>query len=325
MIEGLVCLALASVAPWTEGATPSPPPARPVLVIPRPRPEGDPSLRPLPVVPKPAPAPAAVAPAHEGHKSAAAQFPKLAQLKAHEAEIWKKLLAQKTPAGFYQLGALRLDIANEERRLKLISVAGYRRYLLQKAIAPLKLNLRQWARKAKASDGQPYDQKSWSMINKIMLAVKSTVKNPPMVSGQKLYKGRATHYGGEKIYGNEPYPEFHGKPTAVGDTFCMFGQTCAFNRLPLNSWIRVRNPRNGHFVDLRVNDTGPFEGWGVLIDLSRGADHILSLKDGDKVLIRKIPSSEVIPEPLLCSGRGHSARSPKHLEEKHYSAPSSWR
>ena len=318
MLQGLVSLALFSLAPWNDATVPSPPPGRPVVVIPRPEP------RPVPVPSAVAPRPPAAAKAAAVESNHAAN-PKLVQLKVRETEIWKGLVQKKTPAGFYQLGALRLDIANEERKLKLISVAQYRRYLLQKAIAPLKLNLRQWARKAKSSDGQPYDQKSWAMISKIMLAVKATVKTSPLGPGQKLYKGRATHYGGEKIYGNEPYPEFHGKPTAVGDTFCMFGQTCAFNRLPLNSWIRVRNPRNGHFVDLRVNDTGPFEAWGVLIDLSRGADHVLGLKDGDKVLIRKIPSSEVIPEPFLCSGRGHAALSSKHLEEKHYSAPPSWR
>ena len=317
MLPALVSLALFSVAPWTDGTVPPPPPARPVLVIPRPA-----STPPPAPVPAASPSPAAAAPRAPAQKVAST---KLQQMKAKEGEIWKGLVARKTPAGFYQLGALRLDIANEERRLKLLTVAQYRRYLLNKAVAPLKLNLREWARKARGSDGQPYDQKSWGMISKIMTAVKSTVKNPPLGPGQKLYKGRATHYGGEKIYGNEPYPEFHGKPTAVGDTFCMFGQTCAFNRLPLNSWIRVRNPRNGHFVDLRVNDTGPFENWGVLIDLSRGADHVLGLKDGDKVLIRRIPSSEVIPEPLLCTGRGHAARSGSHLAEKHYSAPPSWR
>ena len=315
----ILSLALFSVAPWADN-TPRPPPAKPVLEIPRAAASAAAGPTPDKSTPLASPSPGAP-PAPKKP----ATYPKLAQMKAHESEIWKGLIAHKTPSGFYQLGALRLDIANEQRKLKLVTSAQYRRYLLQKAIAPLKLNLREWARKARGSDGQPYDQKSWALISKIMNAVKATVKTPQLAPGQKLYKGRATHYGGEKIYGNEPYPEFHGKPTAVGDTFCMFGQTCAFNRLPLNSWVRVRNNRNGRFVDLRVNDTGPFEDWGVLVDLSRGADHVLGMKDGDKVLIRKIPSSEVIPEPLLCTGRGHSARSDGHLAEKHYSAPSSWR
>ena len=321
----LLSIALFSVAPWGDAAT-RPPPQKPVLVIPRPsanaRPATPATLR--AATDAAAKAVAAVKAAH-AHPTGAAAYPKLAALKVRESEIWKGLIKQKTPAGFYQLGALRLDIANEQRKLKLVNASQYRRYLLQKAIAPLKLNLRPWARKSKASDGRPYDLKSWAMISKIMDAVKATVKTPELSPGQKIYKGRTTHYGGEKIYGNEPYPEFHGKPTAVGDTFCMFGQTCAFNRLPLNSWVRVRNLRNGRFVDLRVNDTGPFEAWGVLTDLSRGAHRVLQITDGDKVIIRKIPSSEVIPEPFLCSGRGHSARSEKHLEEKHFSAPQSWR
>lgn len=307
-----------AAAPWSGPVAKPPKHAGHKLVIPRPSTTASPAPA---ASPKPA-APAGKAPDHAGHKKV---LSKLAQLKAREMEIWKGLLKSKTQAGFYQLGALRLDIANEQRRLELLSSSQYRKFLQHKAIVPLKLVLGRWGRKARASDGTPYDLKAWTMIGKIQTAIKATVKTPPLPKGQKLFKGRATHYGGEKIYGNEPYPEFHGKPTAIGDTFCMFGQTAAFNRAPLNTWLRVRNPRNSRFVDVRVNDTGPFEKFGVLIDLSRGAYNALGLKDGDKVLLRRIPGSDVVPEPTLCSGRGHAPRSPKHLAEKHFSVPASWR
>jgi len=309
-------LALAfSVAPWTDAPVPPSPSPLPVA-------------RPSIVAPPPSPRPrATIAPEvqKKGRRSKRDPHPRLTQLKEREITIWKQILKKKTPADFYNLASVRLAIANEERRLKLITHVQYRQYLLKKAIPLLKLNIREWGRASRASDGVSYDVKSWSLVSKIMIAVKATVKTPPLAKGTKLFKGRATHYGGERLFDSSSYPEFHGSPTSVGDTFCMYGQTCAFMRAPLNTWVRVRNPRNSRFVDLRVSDTGAFEQFGVLIDLSRGAYNILGLRDRDRVLIRSIRASEVIPEPILCSGRGHAARSTKHLTEKHFFVPASWK
>jgi len=38
-----------------------------------------------------------------------------------------------------------------------------------------------------------------------------------------------------------------------------------------NKTLRVTNPANGKFVDVKVNDTGGFDKYGRLIDLSKGA------------------------------------------------------
>jgi rare lipoprotein A (peptidoglycan hydrolase) len=310
-----------SVAPWTETPLrprhPAPDAAPFVPDIDRPAPMQPPLKTSHPKPPvvhreEPPPAPRI-------------RHTRLMELREQELSIWRGILKTKTAAGFYQLGAVRFELANEQRRLKLINPAQYRHYLLKKAVTPLKLNLRKWGHAARNSEGTPYDVRSISLLNRIMAAVKSTVRNSPLRDGEKIQKGRVTHYGGEKIYGNEPYPEFHGKPTAVGETFCMFGQTCAYMRAPLNSWIRVVNPHNGKFVDLRVTDTGPFESNGILADLSRGGHHVLGIRDRQPVMIRRIRASEAIPEPLLCTGRGHAARNPEHLSEKHFSAPSSWR
>lgn len=67
---------------------------------------------------------------------------------------------------------------------------------------------------------------------------------------------------------------FHGKPTAIGETYDMYQMTAAHPTLPLPSYARVRNLENGRSVIVRVNDRGPFLR-GRLIDLSFLAAHKL--------------------------------------------------
>ena len=64
--------------------------------------------------------------------------------------------------------------------------------------------------------------------------------------------------------------QFHGRPTASGETYDMNGLTAAHRTLPLNCFIRVTNNTNGKSVVVKVNDRGPFHGNRV-VDLSYGA------------------------------------------------------
>ncbi|MBA4742511.1 MAG: septal ring lytic transglycosylase RlpA family protein [Azoarcus sp.] len=82
----------------------------------------------------------------------------------------------------------------------------------------------------------------------------------------------------------EPYREvghaswygrkFHGRKTAIGETYDMYAMTAAHPTLPLPSYVRVTNTENGRAVIVRVNDRGPFLR-GRLIDLSYAAAHRL--------------------------------------------------
>lgn len=72
--------------------------------------------------------------------------------------------------------------------------------------------------------------------------------------------------GGASWYGNK----FHGRRTASGELYSMFGLTAAHKTLPIPSYVRVRNVRNGKEVIVRVNDRGPFHSQRV-IDLSYAA------------------------------------------------------
>jgi rare lipoprotein A (peptidoglycan hydrolase) len=77
--------------------------------------------------------------------------------------------------------------------------------------------------------------------------------------------GRASWYG----------LGFDGKLTANGEIFDMNHLTAAHPTMPLPSYARVTNLRNGSSLVVRVNDRGPFVP-GRIIDLSWRAAELLS-------------------------------------------------
>jgi rare lipoprotein A len=61
--------------------------------------------------------------------------------------------------------------------------------------------------------------------------------------------------------------KFHGQKTSSGEIYDMYKMTAAHPTLPLPSYVRVTNVKNGAQVIVRVNDRGPFHANRV-IDLS---------------------------------------------------------
>src|SRR5580658_6254837 len=70
---------------------------------------------------------------------------------------------------------------------------------------------------------------------------------------------------------------FEGKPTASGEDYNMYDMTAAHPTLPLGSYVRVTNLRNGRAVVVKVNDRGPIVP-GRIIDLSYGAAKVLQFE-----------------------------------------------
>lgn len=62
---------------------------------------------------------------------------------------------------------------------------------------------------------------------------------------------------------------FHGRKTASGEIYDMYGESAAHKTLPIGTIVRVRNLLTGKEMDIRVNDRGPFVD-GRIIDLSYG-------------------------------------------------------
>src|SRR6266536_5568615 len=70
---------------------------------------------------------------------------------------------------------------------------------------------------------------------------------------------------------------FEGKPTASGEPYNMYDLTAAHPTLPLGSFVRVTNLRNGRSVVVKVNDRGPIVP-GRIIDVSYSTARVLQFK-----------------------------------------------
>ena len=76
----------------------------------------------------------------------------------------------------------------------------------------------------------------------------------------KVITGVSSYYG----------TDFHGKLTANGEVYDMYGLTAAHKTLPLNTTVRVTNLANNKSLILRINDRGPYIK-GRILDCSYGA------------------------------------------------------
>ena len=66
----------------------------------------------------------------------------------------------------------------------------------------------------------------------------------------KSQKTTRVFYGQASFYANK----FNGRKTASGEIFDQKKLTCACNVLPLGTWIKVINLRNGQSAVVKVND-----------------------------------------------------------------------
>lgn len=121
--------------------------------------------------------------------------------------------------------------------------------------------------------------------------------NPYKVLGKTYYlvqdptgykeKGVASWYG----------RKFHGKRTANGEIYSMYGMTAAHRTLPIPSYVRVTNLKNNRSAIVRVNDRGPFHGNRV-IDLTYAA--------AKKLGFERVGTAEVLVEYIDPAARSES-------------------
>ncbi|MGA8343191.1 MAG: septal ring lytic transglycosylase RlpA family protein [Candidatus Sulfotelmatobacter sp.] len=108
-------------------------------------------------------------------------------------------------------------------------------------------------------------------ISEATAAPVSSIQTKPEV--RKQVKTKPYQIGTASWYGQI----FDGKPTASGEPYDMYDMTAAHLTLPMGSYVRVTNLRNGRAVVVRVNDRGPIVP-GRIIDLSYGAAQALQFK-----------------------------------------------
>ena len=102
---------------------------------------------------------------------------------------------------------------------------------------------------------------SSSIKNKKQIVKKVSKRNASKFNKETtIYEGVASYYG----------PNFHGKLTANGEVYDMYGVTAAHKEIPFNTVARVTNLDNGKSLILRINDRGPYID-GRILDCSYGA------------------------------------------------------
>jgi len=106
---------------------------------------------------------------------------------------------------------------------------------------------------------------------------KDTPTTRPVATGSQSQSRAKSHHpyqvGTASWYGEY----FEGKATASGEPYNMHDLTAAHPTLPLGTWVRVTNVRNGRIVYVRINDRGPIIP-GRIIDLSYGAARVLQFE-----------------------------------------------
>ncbi len=123
-------------------------------------------------------------------------------------------------------------------------------------------------------DGAPDYYKDISRIPDAVPKVEPSTKSGNSASyevfGKRYYTLKSSQGYREKglasWYGNK----FHGKDTASGEPYDVYGMTAAHRALPLPTYARVTNLENKQSVIVKINDRGPFYS-DRLIDLSYAA------------------------------------------------------
>ncbi len=97
----------------------------------------------------------------------------------------------------------------------------------------------------------------------------------PREVGRYVQTGIASWYG----------ELFHGRRTSNGEIYDMEALSAAHPTLPLPSYVRVTNLRNGRSLVVRVNDRGPYASDRV-IDLSWAVASLLQMRDAGTAPVR---------------------------------------
>lgn len=80
------------------------------------------------------------------------------------------------------------------------------------------------------------------------------------------------------VYASWYGPKYHGRHTANGEVYDMYGLSAAHRDLPFGTKLRVTHLKSRRSVEVVVNDRGPFIK-GRDLDLSYGAAKALAMVD----------------------------------------------
>lgn len=114
---------------------------------------------------------------------------------------------------------------------------------------------------------------------------------PYTIRGKTYYPLLSSHGFSEQGIASWYGKDFHGKKTANGERYDMYGTTAAHKLLPFGTMVKVTNKENGKSIVVRINDRGPFVANRV-IDLTRtGAESIGMIARGTAPVILETQGS----------------------------------
>ena len=111
-------------------------------------------------------------------------------------------------------------------------------------------------------------------MNRLILIFALFFLSSCITTPSATYKPRP---GGEYVTASWYGSKFHGRPTASGERYNMFGLTAAHKTMKFGTKLRVTYPETGGSVVVTVNDRGPFIR-GRDLDLSYGAAKAIGLE-----------------------------------------------
>ena len=175
--------------------------------------------------------------------------------------------------------------------------------------------------KAKFKAGRNYGAASERIVKSAFAPVprgggRAVVGKPYKINGRWYKPRHQPNYNAVGIaswYG----PNFHGRKTANGEIYDQTALSAAHPTLPLPSYVRVENLRNGRSVIVRVNDRGPFHKTRI-IDLSFRTAELLGTRAGGIAKVRvkyigRAPVDGSDEQYLLSSYKGPGSVEPSKI------------
>ncbi|MES9965682.1 MAG: septal ring lytic transglycosylase RlpA family protein [Sedimenticola sp.] len=132
-----------------------------------------------------------------------------------------------------------------------------------------------------------------------------------VVFGKRYHVMNSSHGYIERGIASWYGTKFHGRRTSSGEPYDMYAMTAAHKRLPLPTYVEVRNLRNGRKAIVKVNDRGPFHD-NRIIDLSYAAATKLGILGQGTGLVEVRALNPGEPTPRL---RQVKASTPGPVEE----------
>jgi len=153
-----------------------------------------------------------------------------------------------------------------------------------------------------SGDNAPLNPKDLSGVTNAVPRVepRSRYGNPEsyVVFGKRYYTKSSSAGYSERGIASWYGTKFHGRRTSSGEPYDIYKMTAAHKTLPLPTYARVTNLRNGRTIIVKINDRGPFHA-NRIIDLSYAAAAKLGILEYGTGLVEveAIDPSKPSPQP----------------------------